>query len=174
MNKNEGVIKYTLKIQLLLVIIVFLSYSWIYKEVSSTKTNYKRTDNLTLELKEDEETIYINDLKNIKDNDSYKFHVTNRSESEKNYTLYLDDVKLDGKETRLDSKNINYYIYKDNIKTNPNTLSNLGDSPNRKLDSSTIAKDTTSEYIIKFYLKDKTKVKSTDVIKLKVRIEENN
>ena len=162
MNKNEGVIKYTLKIQLLLVIIVFLSYSWIYKEVSSTKTNYKRTDNLTLELKEDEETIYIN------------FHVTNRSESEKNYTLYLDDVKLDGKETRLDSKNINYYIYKDNIKTNPNTLSNLGDSPNRKLDSSTIAKDTTSEYIIKFYLKDKTKVKSTDVIKLKVRIEENN
>ena len=57
MNKNEGVIKYTLKIQLLLVIIVFLSYSWIYKEVSSTKTNYKRTDNLTLELKEDEEII---------------------------------------------------------------------------------------------------------------------
>ena len=73
-------------------------------------------------------TNYIENIKvyNSYDNSNkYKFYVRNDNEYEITYKLAINDIKLDNNEKMVNRKNLNYSVFKNDVKIKEGKLSNL-------------------------------------------------
>ena len=73
-------------------------------------------------------TNYIENIKvyNSYDNSNkYKFYVRNDNEYEITYKLTINDIKLDNNEKMVNRKNLNYSVFKNDVKIKEGKLSNL-------------------------------------------------
>ena len=153
---------------LLLVFLTFGTYAWYTYFLSisgnvissnATINSYKVGD---IEFKEDAKGVYDADAKSIEDVDvskvpAYNFSVENSSDTEKKYTLYLEDVPVnlvdDGctEETLLSRNDLKYQLSLNNKVIKEDYLSNIVDNI---LDSRNLEAKKINTYSLKVYIHD--------------------
>ena len=148
----------------LLIFLTFGTYSWYnyfsnISAASNTISNYKIGD---IEFKEDGKGVYdanaesIDDIK-IDKVPAYNFSVINHGDSEKVYTLYLEDVPAnfvdDGcsEDKLLSRSDLKYQFKLNNDIIKEDYLSNIQDNI---LDTRTLDAKKTNSYSLKVYIHD--------------------
>lgn len=139
------------------ILLIGTTYAWLTLTLNGTKTSIIKAGTLSLVLDE-ENSIGINleDLVPVRDSvglgyEAYTFKLKNDGTLPSNYTIYLDDVKLETGEKRMLDKYVKYSLTKDGVATTQ-LLTKIGENPNRILDSGVIEKDTTHTYTLRLWI----------------------
>ena len=82
----------------------------------------------------------------------YTFSLVNDGTMDSNYTVYLDDLDLDSTKTRMDDSIVKYNFQKNEESATTGTISSLGTSPNRILDTGVIEKGKTIKYKLQVWM----------------------
>ena len=84
--------------------------------------------------------------------DGFNFSLVNEGNIETDYTIYLDDIALDEGETRMPDSAIRYSLTKNDVVGDADDLSNMGENPNRVVDTGSIAVDETINYTLRIWI----------------------
>ena len=126
-GKNKKYILFILIILLTVLLGMFIGYL-LSKHYNKINDNTIHQGDLLGIYQNENFTNYIENIKvyNSYDNSNkYKFYVRNDNEYEINYKLTINDIKLDNNEKMVNRKNLNYSVFKNDVKIKEGKLSNL-------------------------------------------------
>ena len=154
LRKNNKVLVIML-LAFIIVIIALTAAVFSYRK-PGTVANKITLGKLELTLTEGN-AITLNDTYPMTDDDGKKltgftFSLKNTGSTASTYSIYLDDVSVDGGDTRLNDKYIKYSFTKDSVVGAAKPLTDLGTNQQRVLDTGTIAKNTTISYNLKLWV----------------------
>lgn len=145
-----------------------LSYAWYHISLESEKEITMTVGALQLVFSDvNSNLIQLENTEPMSDEDgletdSYRFSLKNTGSIDINYTLYLDDLPLDGGQTRLEDYYIKYVLFQEDenylIKTLSSNEQFTTDSGvvSRSIGAGTIAAGETQKYILKLWISDAT------------------
>lgn len=167
----------------LLLVIVGSSYAYYQYSVGGTRSNLLKAGKLELILDENETTgISLADIMPTTDekgkaSDGYKFSLVNTGKIDSNYSIYLDDLDLEKNIIRMKDSFVKYSLLKNNVEIGSGYLSDIGENPNRILDTGSINKLDTINYTLKMWIgsdADSTVQKTVFYGRLRIELEQNN
>jgi len=126
-DKNKKYILFILIILLTVFLGMFIGYL-LSKHYNKINDNTIHQGDLLGIYQNENFTNYIENIKvyNSYDNSNkYKFYVRNDNEYEITYKLAINDIKLDNNEKMVNRKNLNYSVFKNDVKIKEGKLSNL-------------------------------------------------
>lgn len=126
-DKNKKYILFILIILLTVLLGMFIGYL-LSKHYNKINDNTIHQGDLLGIYQNENFTNYIENIKvyNSYDNSNkYKFYVRNDNEYEITYKLTINDIKLDSNEKMVNRKNLNYSVFKNDVKIKEGKLSNL-------------------------------------------------
>ena len=126
-DKNKKYILFILIILLTVLLGMFIGYL-LSKHYNKINDNTIHQGDLLGIYQNENFTNYIENIKvyNSYDNSNkYKFYVRNDNEYEITYKLAINDIKLDNNEKMVNRKNLNYSVFKNDVKIKEGKLSNL-------------------------------------------------
>lgn len=150
------------EIVLLIVVALILmlgsTYALLNFRKNGEKTNVLRAGTLSLKLNEETaDGISLTNAYPMTNQEGlsttvYTFSLVNDGTVNSNYTVYLDDLDLDSTKTRMDDSIVKYNFQKNDSTSTIGTISSLGASPNRVLDSGVIEKGKTIKYKLQVWM----------------------
>lgn len=146
-EKNKKYILFILIILLTVFLGMFIGYL-LSKHYNKINDNTIHQGDLLGIYQNENFTNYIKNIKvyNSYDNSNkYKFYVRNDNEYEITYKLTINDIKLDNNEKMVNRKNLNYSVFKNDVKIKEGKLSNL---KNNVLVTTSIGLKTVDNYEI--------------------------
>lgn len=146
-DKNKKYILFILIILLTVLLGMFIGYL-LSKHYNKINDNTIHQGDLLGIYQNENFTNYIENIKvyNSYDNSNkYKFYVRNDNEYEITYKLTINDIKLDNNEKMVNRKNLNYSVFKNDVKIKEGKLSNL---KNNVLVTTSIGLKTVDNYEI--------------------------
>ena len=155
---NDQKKKIILLVAVALILLMGTTYAWLSFSKSSEKTNVLHAGTLSLKLSnETEGGISLSNAYPMTDQEGlnttvYTFSLVNDGTIDSNYTVYLDDLDLDSGKIRMDDSIVKYNFQKDEESATTGTISSLGTSPNRVLDSGVIEKGKTVNYKLQVWM----------------------
>lgn len=150
--------KIILLVAVALILLMGTTYAWFNFTKSSEKTNVLHAGTLSLKLSEETEGgIFLTNAYPMTDQEGlnttvYTFSLVNDGTMDSNYTVYLDDLDLDSTKIRMDDSIVKYNFQKNEESATTGTISSLGTSPNRILDSGVIEKGKTIKYKLQVWM----------------------
>lgn len=126
-DKNKKYILFILIILLTVLLGMFIGYL-LSKHYNKINDNTIHQGDLLGIYQNENFTNYIENIKvyNSYDNSNkYKFYVRNDNEYEITYKLTINDIKLNNNEKMVNRKNLNYSVFKNDVKIKEGKLSNL-------------------------------------------------
>ena len=117
-DKNKKYILFILIILLTVLLGMFIGYL-LSKHYNKINDNTIHQGDLLGIYQNENFTNYIENIKvyNSYDNSNkYKFYVRNDNEYEITYKLTINDIKLDNNEKMVNRKNLNYSVFKNDVK----------------------------------------------------------
>lgn len=156
---------------ILVILLIFGTYEWYlyfmnYSKTHSSSTNTNASIKVgDIEFKEDGKAVYDADAKSIEDVEvskvpSYKFKVINNGDSEKNYTLLIEDITAnlvdDGctEDNLLSRNDLKYQLTLNDKVIKEDFLSNITDNI---LDTRNIESKKSNAYSLKVYIHEDAK-----------------
>lgn len=175
MNENKTKKKIIIIISIIVTIALILGGVYLFlsskekKEQKDKETEIKE-ENVSLTLNK-ENIIQIN-KKQLTDEEGekqtpYHFTIKNESDKETEYMIYLDDLALDEKETKISDDLIKYSLIKEKEKK-IDVLTSLGDPSNRVLDKGFLKGKESITYDLRLWTNRKV---TNQTFKGKLRIE---
>ena len=146
-DKNKKYILFILIILLTVLLGMFIGYL-LSKHYNKINDNTIHQGDLLGIYQNENFTNYIENIKvyNSYDNSNkYKFYVRNDNEYEITYKLTINDIKLNNNEKMVNRKNLNYSVFKNDVKIKEGKLSNL---KNNVLVTTSIGLKTVDNYEI--------------------------
>lgn len=146
-EKNKKYILFILIILLTVFLGMFIGYL-LSKHYNKINDNTIHQGDLLGIYQNENFTNYIENIKvyNSYDNSNkYKFYVRNDNEYEITYKLTINDIKLVNNEKMVNRKNLNYSVFKNDVKIKEGKLSNL---KNNVLVTTSIGLKTVDNYEI--------------------------
>ena len=168
--KNKSVLLFGGAI--LVMLLIFGTYTWYLYFLRYSTGNNKNSNNSNssvkvgdIELKEDGQGVYDADAKSIEDVEvnkvpSYNFRVINNGNSDKDYTLLIEDIPAnlvdDGcsEDNLLSRKDLKYQLKLNNEVIKEDFLSNIKDNI---LDTKKLESKKTNTYSLKVYIHEAAK-----------------
>ncbi len=141
------------------LMLIGLSYAWLQLTLRGTKELTILTAG-SLELELDDtmtggisftEAVPVSNEEGTSQ-DGYTFTLENKGNVVSDYTIYLDDLNLTEGQTRMNDSFIKYQLTKDGSEVDLQLLDKTGASPNRVLESGTIAPKTKYTYVLKMWI----------------------
>lgn len=202
MKKNGKQTALIVAVAVLAVALIGVTYAWLTKNLDAQNTNVIKAGDLKLTYANETDGIYLSGEKAAPVSDEtgksytpYKFTLKNTGDFEAKYTMYLDnaksykDVEKD-KDVTITSENLmkNSFIKYQLISSNAYTgdtkpedtsstttlhlLSDLGEHPNRILESGTLASGQSKDYELTLWIaEDADNSVAGTVFAGKIRIE---
>lgn len=156
--KEKGKSRSLIVIAIVLVLIIGVTYAWLTLTLGGTKTNVIRAGILDLTLDDTtsegillEKAIPMFDKKGL-ETTAYTFTVKNNGTNKVNYTLYLDDEALETDEVRMNDKYVKYSLIKNDEEVAKELLTEIGENPDRVLDSGIIDGGDTNSYTLRVWI----------------------
>jgi len=146
-DKNKKYILFILIILLTVLLGMLIGYL-LSKHYNKINDNTIHQGDLLGIYQNENFTNYIENIKvyNSYDNSNkYKFYVRNDNEYEITYKLTINDIKLNNNEKMVNRKNLNYSVFKNDVKIKEGKLSNL---KNNVLVTTSIGLKTVDNYEI--------------------------
>lgn len=164
MKKEEKYKKYQkMTIVLLVTLILFLggAYAWLGFSLEGEKTNSVIVGNLSLELKDNSEGIYLDKAYPVTDEigfgySPYSFNLTNNGNIPSSYTIYLDDEDISNESIRMNENYVKYSLVRNGVRESAKFLSTTKTEGGRVLDSGVLEVGQTNEYDLRLWIADTT------------------
>lgn len=150
--------KIVLIIFFVLVLLFGVTYSFFFLKISSSKNNVLVAGSLSVSLDENfSNEINISNAIPMSDSDgletkAYSFSLKNDGTISSEYSIYLDDMKIDFDKKRMNDNYIRYSLEKNGVSANSSLLSDCGTNQNRVLDNGIISKNTTNTYVLRLWI----------------------
>lgn len=150
--------KTVLIIFFVLVLLFGVTYSFFFLKISSSKNNVLVAGSLSVSLDENfSNEINISNAIPMSDSDgletkAYSFSLKNDGTISSEYSIYLDDMKIDFDKKRMNDNYIRYSLEKNGVSANSSLLSDCGTNQNRVLDNGIISKNTTNTYVLRLWI----------------------
>ncbi len=161
------------------LMLIGLSYAWLQLTLRGTKElTILTAGNLELELDDTmtggisfTEAVPVSNEEGMSQ-DGYTFTLENKGNVTSDYTIYLDDLDLAEGQNRMQDSFIKYQLTKDGSEVDLQLLDKIGTSPNRVLESGTIAPKAKYTYVLKMWIdQDATNEVMETMFKGQLRIE---
>ena len=157
-KKNKKATVIIISIFIVLILAILISYAYFRTELSGSDQVVK-VGTLDLILDETSEGITLENAIGLSDNkgmslDGSTFELRNNGNKTVEYTIYLDDNKVEDTDTRIDDKYLKYNLNKNGEDSGPTALTSIGSNPNRVLDTGTIDGGVTNKYSLKLWITD--------------------
>ena len=157
-KKSKKTVTITISILIVIILVIAISYAYFRTELSGSDQIVK-VGTLDLILDETSEGITLENATGLSDNkgmslDGSTFELRNNGNKTVEYTIYLDDNKVEDTDTRIDDKYLKYNLNKNGEDSGPTALTSIGSNPNRVLDSGTIDGGVTNKYSLKLWITD--------------------
>ncbi len=157
-KKSKKTVTITISILIVIILVIAASYAYFRTELSGTDQIVK-VGTLDLVLDETSEGITLDNATGISDNkgmslDGSTFELRNNGNKTVEYTIYLDDNRVEDTDTRIDDKYLKYNLNKNGEDSGPTALTTIGSNPNRILDTGTIDGGVTNKYSLKLWITD--------------------
>ena len=154
LKNNKKVI--IIGIAIILLLLIGIAFAYLVTTLHGQEEYVLRAGTLNLEL-DDKNELTLSSQIPLEDKEGmtlegFNFSLINHGNIETDYTIYLDDIALDEGETRMPDSSIRYSLTKNEVAGNPDNLSNMGASPNRVVDSGSIAVDETINYTLRIWI----------------------
>ena len=157
-KKNKKATVIIISIFIVLILAILISYAYFTTELNGTDQVVK-VGTLDLVLDETSDGITLDEAVGISDNkgmslDGSTFELRNNGNKTVEYTIYLDDNTISDTDTRIDDKYLKYNLNKNGEDSGPTSLTSIGSSPNRVLDTGTIDGGVTNKYKLNLWITD--------------------
>ena len=157
-KKNKKATVVIISIFIVLILAILISYAYFTTELNGSDQIVK-VGTLDLVLDETSEGITLEEAVGISDSkgmslDGSTFELRNNGNKTVEYTIYLDDNRVEDTDTRIDDKYLKYNLNKNGEDSGPTLLTSIGSNPNRVLDSGTIDGGVTNKYSLKLWITD--------------------
>ena len=157
-KKNKKATVIIISIFIVLILAILISYAYFTTELNGSDQIVK-VGTLDLVLDETSEGITLEEAVGISDSkgmslDGSTFELRNNGNKTVEYTIYLDDNRVEDTDTRIDDKYLKYNLNKNGEDSGPTLLTSIGSNPNRVLDSGTIDGGVTNKYSLKLWITD--------------------
>ena len=123
-DKNKKYILFILIILLTVLLGMFIGYL-LSKHYNKINDNTIHQGDLLGIYQNENFTENIKVYNSYDNSNKYKFYVRNDNEYEITYKLTINDIKLDNNEKMVNRKNLNYSVFKNDVKIKEGKLSNL-------------------------------------------------
>ena len=143
-------------IVIIVLLLLGIAFAYLTTTLHGDKEYLVRAGSLGLRLGESneltlEKQIPLEDSEGMK-LDGFNFSLVNEGNIETDYTIYLDDIPLDEGETRMPDSAIRYSLTRNDIVGDADNLSNMGENPNRVVDTGSIGVDETINYTLRIWI----------------------
>ena len=157
-KKNKKATVIIISIFIVLILAILISYAYFTTELNGSDQIVK-VGTLDLVLDETSEGITLEEAVGISDSkgmslDGSTFELRNNGNKTVEYTIYLDDNRVEDTDTRIDDKYLKYNLNKNGEDSGPSALTSIGINPNRVLDTGTIDGGVTNKYSLKLWITD--------------------
>ena len=141
---------------IIVLLLIGLAFAYLRTTLQGDKDYAIRAGTLNLTLTEGneltlEKIIPLEDSEGMNLN-GFNFSLTNEGNIDTDYTIYLDDIELDSNETRMPDASIRYSLTRNDEVGDAKDLTNMGSTPNRKVDFGTISPDETVNYTLRIWI----------------------
>ena len=169
--------KIILSLILMIILLIGGSYAWLRVVVDGTKKNVLIAGSLSLVLGDNtasginiEKAVPVTDATG-KQGTEYTFSLKNGGTVDSDYTIYLDDEEIADSETRMPDSSVRYYLEKNDVEVTTTYLSSTGINPNRILETGTLKKNQTNQYVLKIWIdQNATNEIMDNILKTKLRV----
>jgi len=143
-------------IAIILLLLIGIAFAYFTTTIYGNKEYAIRVGSLGLILEEDNELTLSSQIP-IEDSEGmalegFNFRLINQGKIDTDYTIYLDDIPLEEGETRMPDSAIRYSLTRNDVVGDADNLSNMGENPNRVVDTGSIAVDETINYTLRIWI----------------------
>ena len=143
-------------IVIIVLLLIGVAFAYLTTTIYGNKEYAIRVGSLGLILEEDNELTLEKQIP-IEDSEGmalegFNFRLINQGKIDTDYTIYLDDIPLEEGETRMPDSAIRYSLTRNDVVGDADNLSNMGENPNRVVDTGSIAVDETINYTLRIWI----------------------
>jgi len=141
-----------------IIMVIGLSFAWLQLTLRGNKELSMMADGLKLVLDDTMEGgIHLVNAIPVTDEEGltqvgYTFTLENTGKIDSSYEIYLDDLDLDERQTRMQDRFLKYQLVKDGEEISLDLLSTTGENPNRLLDKGEISSGEKFTYTLKLWI----------------------
>ena len=154
MKKLKESKKVIIPLILIIIVLIGATYAWLSATTESENQNKILSGTLELEIISENNTINLENAYPLSDSEGlelqeYEFKIKNKGTINSDYTIYLDDIELEENEERMEDKYLNYTL---NSNMEIYKLTEIGENPNRVLETGTIRSGETNTYKLRIWI----------------------